>query len=177
MNRQSRQIFEFGNFRLDVERARLTKDGELVSLAPKAVSLLTILVKHHGRAVEKEELMETIWPGLVVEDSNLTQTVHILRKAISKHSDSNITIETLPRFGYRLIADIRECSREFSNDGAELVTQPIPPPVTFESQVNPPRVTEEQKLSVGETNTGFFRSLQKYLLVWLQKRIMKVSLE
>lgn len=177
MNRQSRQIFEFGNFRLDVERVRLTKDGELVSLAPKAVSLLTILVKHHGRAVEKEELMETVWPGLVVEDSNLTQTVHILRKAISKHSDGNITIETLPRFGYRLIADVHECSREFSNDGAELVTQPTTPPVVFEPQTNPQRVIEEQKLSVGETNTGVFRSLQKYLLVWLQKRIMKVSLE
>lgn len=69
---KNRQIFEFGHFRLDVERIRLTRDGELISLPPKAVTLLAVLMNHQGRAVEKEELIETIWPGMTVEDSNLT---------------------------------------------------------------------------------------------------------
>ena len=117
MGRRARQFFEFGQFRLDVERTRLIRDGEIVSLPPKAVSLLLILLQHAGRAVEKEELIETIWPDTVVEDSNLTQTIHLLRKAIGKYQDSDIFIETLPRFGYRLIADVRE----FLSEGEELL--------------------------------------------------------
>ena len=116
MAKRARQFFEFGQFRLDVERARLIRDGEIVSLPPKAISLLLILLQHVGRAVEKEELIETLWPDTVVEDSNLTQTVHLLRKAIGKYQDSDIFIETLPRFGYRLIADVRE----FMSEGEEL---------------------------------------------------------
>lgn len=116
MGRRARQFFEFGQFRLDVERTRLSRDGEIVSLPPKAISLLLILLQHAGRAVEKEELIETIWPDTVVEDANLTQTIHVLRKAIGKYQDSDIFIETLPRFGYRLIADVRE----FMSEGEEL---------------------------------------------------------
>lgn len=116
MGRRARQFFEFGQFCLDVERTRLLREGEIVPLPPKAVSLLLILLQHAGRAVEKEELIEAIWPDAVVEDSNLTQTMHVLRKAIGKYQDSDIFIETLPRFGYRLIADVRE----FMSEGKEL---------------------------------------------------------
>lgn len=112
MAKRPRLFFEFGQFHLDVERSRLIRDGELVSLPPKAVTLLLILLKHTGRAVEKEELMEALWPNGVVEDSNLTQTVHLLRKALGKYPDSDTYIETLPRFGYRLVADVREQYRE-----------------------------------------------------------------
>jgi len=108
MVKRPRLFFEFGQFHLDVERSRLIRDGELVSLPPKAITLLLILLKHSGRAVEKEELIESLWPNGVVEDSNLTQTVHLLRKALGKYPDSDTYIETLPRFGYRLVADVRE---------------------------------------------------------------------
>lgn len=126
MSRRARQFFEFGQFRLDVERTRLIRDGEIVSLPPKAISLLLILLQHAGRAVEKEELIETIWPDTVVEDSNLTQTVHVLRKAIGKYQDSDIFIETLPRFGYRLIADN---VREFMSESEELARRPTLDPL------------------------------------------------
>lgn len=126
MGRRARQFFEFGQFRLDVERTRLIRDGEMVSLPPKAIALLLILLNHAGRAVEKEEIIETLWPDTVVEDSNLTQTVHLLRKAISKYQDSEVFIETLPRFGYRLIADN---VREFMSEGEELARRPTLDPV------------------------------------------------
>ncbi len=105
---------------MDVERSRLIRDGQLVPLPSKALTLLLTLLKHSGRAVEKEDLMEIVWPDSVVEDSNLTQTVHLLRKAIGKYSDSELFIETLPRFGYRLVADVREIWRE----GLKLAPQP-----------------------------------------------------
>lgn len=165
MNKQ-RQIFEFGQFRLDVERSRLTTDGELVSLPPKAVSLLTILLKHQGRAVEKEELMQTIWPDMIVEDSNLTQTVHILRKSLGKFPDSNIMIETLPRFGYRLIADVSVIYPDQEKSLAQASQ-----PANFHPYVG------EEAFSVGLTGKGFFYSLQKHLFLWLQKRLVKVSVK
>jgi DNA-binding winged helix-turn-helix (wHTH) protein len=140
MAKRARQFFEFGQFRLDVERTRLIREGEIVSLPPKAISLLLILLQHVGRAVEKEELIETLWPDTVVEDSNLTQTVHLLRKAIGKYQDSDIFIETLPRFGYRLIADVRE----FLSEGEELAGRrtfdPVEPiqPLTVTSAPDTP---------------------------------------
>lgn len=166
MSRHTRQIFEFSQFRLDIERSRLTRDGELVSLPPKAVSLLTILMQHQGRAVEKEELIETIWPDMVVEDSNLTQTVHILRKTLSKFPDSNISIETLPRFGYRLVAEVRECGSESEESVAKAIL-----PVADQSE------KIEERLSVNQTKNGFLHSLQKFLYLWLQKRLVKVGVE
>jgi DNA-binding winged helix-turn-helix (wHTH) protein len=144
MAKRARQFFEFGQFRLDVERTRLIREGEIVSLPPKAISLLLILLQHVGRAVEKEELIETLWPDTVVEDSNLTQTVHLLRKAIGKYQDTDIFIETLPRFGYRLIADVRE----FMSEGEELAgrrtfdpVEPIQPSTVFSA----PETTEPPK--------------------------------
>ena len=166
MSRHTRQIFEFSQFRLDIERSRLTRDGELVSLPPKAVSLLTTLLKHQGRAVEKEELMETIWPDMVVEDSNLTQTVHILRKTLSKFPDSNISIETLPRFGYRLVAEVRECGSEGEAQATQLLS------------VLPDKAKEiEERLSIGQPSKGWFHSVEKALFYFFQKRVMKVGTE
>lgn len=166
MGKSPRQVFEFGQFRLDVDRTRLTRDGELVSLPPKAVSLLAILLKHQGRAVEKEELIEAIWPDMVVEDSNLTQTVHILRKTLGKFPDCKITIETLPRLGYRLIAELDEVRSE----SAETVTAPGSP-VTIKPQ------EIESSLNTGQTKNGLFQSVQKQALLWLQKKLVKLGAE
>lgn len=107
MSKQPKQFFEFGPFRLDAERGRLTRSGEIVLLPPKAISLLLVLLKHQGQVVEKETILETVWPDTVVEDSNLTQTIHLIRKAISKNGASEPRIETLPKIGYRIIANAR----------------------------------------------------------------------
>lgn len=136
MNRQARQIFEFNQFRLDVERGRLFRDGEIIPLPPKAISLLQLLLEHQGRVVEKETILETVWPDTVVEDSNLTQTVHLLRKALGKNEGSEPRVETIPKVGYRLIAEARksyvqEKAREsgFQSDGpAKNSPAPVPEP-------------------------------------------------
>ncbi|MFN0111708.1 MAG: transcriptional regulator [Blastocatellia bacterium] len=139
----------------------MVRDGELVSLPPKAVLLLTTLLKHQGRAVEKEELMETIWPDMTVEDANLTQTVHILRKTLGKFPDSNITIETLPRFGYRLIAEVRE----HSGESEQPTTDPFPP-VTFQS------LEVKRPSWVSQTITRILQSSHKWLSLRLEKRLV-----
>lgn len=94
----------FGPFVLDRPRAELVREDLVVPLRPKAFSLLSFLVAHAGRVVSKEELLEAVWPGLVVTDDSLTQCVHELRTALGEPGP--MLIRTLPRRGYRFDGDV-----------------------------------------------------------------------
>ncbi len=90
----------FGPFVLDRRRAALLRDGEAVSLSHRGYLLLEALLDARGEPVEKSSLIERAWPGLVVEDGNLTVQIAALRKALGEHGDAQIV--TVPRVGYRL---------------------------------------------------------------------------
>jgi DNA-binding winged helix-turn-helix (wHTH) protein/TolB-like protein/tetratricopeptide (TPR) repeat protein len=107
-----RRLYEFGDFRLDPVRHRLFRGGELVPLSPKAIEALTVLVQNPGRLLERETLMETLWPETIVEDANLTVAVSQLRKAINENGDLGEFIQTIPRIGYRFVGDVREVVQE-----------------------------------------------------------------
>ncbi|HYJ87396.1 MAG TPA: tetratricopeptide repeat protein [Pyrinomonadaceae bacterium] len=112
MTHQVRHLYEFGPFRLDPEKPCLWRDGEPVSLTPKAVETLLILVKHNGRLVEREQLMNAIWPNTFVEDGNLNFNVSVLRKALGTDEAGEQYIQTIPRHGYRFSAEVREVAEE-----------------------------------------------------------------
>lgn len=112
MSRQTRHLYEFGPFRLDPEKPCLWRDGELVSLTPKAVETLLVLVQQSGKLVEREQLMNAIWPDTFVEDTNLNFNVSVLRKALGKNEDGEQYIKTFPRQGYRFSAQVREVTEE-----------------------------------------------------------------
>jgi Tol biopolymer transport system component/DNA-binding winged helix-turn-helix (wHTH) protein len=97
-------LLEFANFGLDTEERVLYRDGAIVSLPPKVLDVLCLLGKRQGSIVTKAELMETVWPDYFVEDSNLTQSIYSLRRALGKRSDGGEFIETIPRRGYRFVA-------------------------------------------------------------------------
>jgi TolB-like protein/DNA-binding winged helix-turn-helix (wHTH) protein len=101
-------IFEFGEFRLDGYGRRLWRGGERVQLPPKVFDLLVVLVENSGHIVTKEDLMNRIWADTFVEDANLTVNVAALRKALGKSPDGASYIETVPKYGYRFIADVIE---------------------------------------------------------------------
>lgn len=96
--------FRFGKYDLDCLRRRLTRDGVVVALKPKAFDLLQYLVENHGKLITKNELMEHIWPGQFVEDNNLTVQISSLRKAFQDNNDS--PIKTVPGVGYTFVADV-----------------------------------------------------------------------
>ena len=96
--------YEFGPFRLDAEQRLLFRDGRPVPLAPKVAETLLVLVESGGSLVTKDELMRRLWPDTFVEESNLTQNIFTLRKALT---ESSIYIETVPRRGYRFAGEIR----------------------------------------------------------------------
>jgi len=107
-----RRFYEFGSFRLDVNRHRLLRDGEVVPLSRKAIQTLTLLVQNPGKLLEREALMQAVWPGVTVEDANLTVAISHLRKALNHNGDAAEFIETIPRVGYRFVADICEVIEE-----------------------------------------------------------------
>ncbi len=144
MGRQTKKLFEFGPFRLDTERKQLLQAGQVVPLPPKAVAVLTVLLQRPGRVVEKQELLEIIWPDAMVEEANLTQTVYVLRKALSQNGNSQPLIETLPRLGYRLVAEVREVAEE---EIAPVIT----PWTAMSEQVSLPEETIEPHASATES--------------------------
>jgi TolB-like protein/DNA-binding winged helix-turn-helix (wHTH) protein/Flp pilus assembly protein TadD len=101
-----RDVYEFAAFRLEVRRRRLLRGGEVVALPPKALETLIVLVEHRDRVVDKDELMTCLWPDTVVEEANLSQHVFTIRKALGERPGEQRFIATVPRRGYRFVADV-----------------------------------------------------------------------
>lgn len=96
-------IHEFGPYRLDADAGMLFRGSEPVALGRRAVTLLRLLVERAGAPVSKDALMEAAWPGLAIEESNLTVQIAALRKTFAGIDGSKAWIETLPRRGYRYV--------------------------------------------------------------------------
>ena len=97
-------VYRFGPFVLDVTDRSLKRDGVPVPLTPKLFDLLVALVEGAGRLVEKETLLKKVWPDVAVEEGNLTKGVFSLRQLLDP--DSSRYIETIPKRGYRFIAQV-----------------------------------------------------------------------
>ncbi|PWT94468.1 MAG: hypothetical protein C5B55_02705, partial [Blastocatellia bacterium] len=112
MSKPYRHVYEFGPFRLDPEKHRLSRDGEPVHLSPKALETLVVLVQNAGKLLEREALIEAVWANTFVEDANLTVAISNLRKALGQTDEAVEYIETIPRVGYRFVAEVRETHEE-----------------------------------------------------------------
>jgi DNA-binding winged helix-turn-helix (wHTH) protein/TolB-like protein/tetratricopeptide (TPR) repeat protein len=112
MSKQSKQFYEFGPFQIDVAERMLLREGAVVPLPPKAFDTLLVLVENRGHLLEKEELMHRLWPETFVEEANLPNNISLLRKALGDDSGRHLYIETVPRRGYRFVAEIAESTTE-----------------------------------------------------------------
>jgi DNA-binding winged helix-turn-helix (wHTH) protein len=101
----------FDRFVVDRAKRRLLFDGKPVVLNGKVFDLLLILASSHGAALSRETLYDSLWPHTVVEDGNLSQTIHLLRRSLDPTGDGRSYIETIPRFGYRFVKDVREVTK------------------------------------------------------------------
>ncbi len=119
MSKEPFNCYEFGSYRLDPNEGRLWRNGEPVPLTPKAFATLVALVQRSGRLVEKDELMKLLWPDSFVEESNLNQHVWTLRKTLGENKAGNEYIETVPKRGYRFMAEVQELGHE----GFEVVAE------------------------------------------------------
>ena len=112
MSKEAHHRYEFGSFRLETVERTLLRDGQPVPLPPKVFDTLLLLVQKSGRVVEKNELMQKLWPDTFVEESNLTQNVFTLRRVLGGAHDQHAYIETVPKRGYRFVADVRQVELE-----------------------------------------------------------------
>jgi DNA-binding winged helix-turn-helix (wHTH) protein/Tol biopolymer transport system component len=117
--------YRFLDFELSEEDFTLSRKDQRIALEPKALSVLTMLVSRAGHLVDKQALLESVWPKTFVEENTLTRTIGILRRELGDSSRDSKIIETMPTRGYRFIAPV------------EIVPQSSPPP----SQAAP---TEEE---------------------------------
>src|SRR5262245_50899436 len=111
------RFYEFGPFRVDSVKYVLTRDGEVAPLNLKAFEILLALIENRGQVLEKNELLQRVWPDTVVEENNLARNISALRKALDEHPNEHQYILTVPGRGYRFVASVREvdgASEEFN---------------------------------------------------------------
>ena len=108
------RFYEFDRFRIDTKRHLLMRDGGPIAIKAKALDTLVLLVQHAGRLLEKDELMNRLWPDTAVEEANLTQNIFEVRKALGEVPGEQRFIATVARRGYRFVAEVRAIGDEAS---------------------------------------------------------------
>lgn len=126
------QLYEFGPFRLVPADRLLLRNGQSISLPPKAFDILVVLIQRSGHLVDKQQLIESVWPGVFVEEGNISVMIHALRKAFGTNGGDRKYIETVSKRGYRFVAEVRLIEAE-----------PLPPIKPIRSELG----TEEIALS------------------------------
>lgn len=105
---------QIGNLQFHVASHELSGDGVITRLEPRAAGLLHYLALRAGQPVSRTELLEALWPGMVVSDEALTNAVNKLRRAFGDDRTNPRVIETIPKAGYRLIAHVQSCTNTTS---------------------------------------------------------------
>jgi eukaryotic-like serine/threonine-protein kinase len=104
---KTRQLYEFGPFRVDPEKELLLREEETVPIAPKAFQVLLVLIRQNKQVVTKDDLMKAIWPDTFVEEANLSRNIFLLRKALGENPQVHQYIVTVPGRGYRFAEDVQ----------------------------------------------------------------------
>lgn len=113
-------MYQFGPFRLDAAQGLLSTPAGEITLAPKAFDTLRVLVESAGTVLSKRELLDRVWPATYVDENNLAQNISLVRKALSAADPSAEYVQTIPRRGYRFVAEV---GREDARPAIEAVTR------------------------------------------------------
>lgn len=135
----AQSIYRFDDVLVDCENYRIRKREETRALGPRAFDLLIYLITQRGRVVDKQELFEQVWKETFVTDNALTKAVKEIRRALGDDTDAPRYIETVPRRGYRFIAELLEAAS--ANPAAPLADALpallAPPPGAADETVTP----------------------------------------
>lgn len=100
----------------------MRRDGAANGALPeKAFQTLVHLVRHGGRLLTKEELLAAVWPDTIVEENNLGKAIHAIRRCLGERTGEQKYIETVPKHGYRFVAEVRR----ISDASAHPLTDPV----------------------------------------------------
>ena len=114
MSEQEKELYEFGQFRLDVAERFLARSAtnERVQLSEKAFETLCILVRNAGHLVKKDELLNQVWADSFVEENNLNKSIHAVRRALGEKPGEQQFIETVKKHGFRFVVEVRRVEEE-----------------------------------------------------------------
>jgi pimeloyl-ACP methyl ester carboxylesterase/DNA-binding winged helix-turn-helix (wHTH) protein len=112
MSGPAKRIFLFDDFQVDARERILFKGNREVPLTPKVFDTLLVLLENSSHVLSKKELMQQVWPDSFVEENNLAQNISILRKALGRGNDGEHYIQTVPKRGYRFVANVRSNAGE-----------------------------------------------------------------
>ncbi len=113
----------------------------MIRLTPKAFDLLLVLVEERGKTVEKDELLDRVWPGTAVEENNLNQNITALRKSLGDSRQESQYIATISGIGYRFVAEVRRVEEEGFTQSRKDETEDAK-----EEQVHPPSVVRPSRV-------------------------------
>src|SRR6267143_4143285 len=113
----SGRLWRFADYEFDELRRELRVKGRALELESKPLDILLQLLLHAGEVVTKEELLESVWPDVMVVDGSLATAVSKLRKALG--DEEHPIIVTVPRVGYRLAVPVY-CKTVAAPSGPEL---------------------------------------------------------
>lgn len=121
--------YQFGAFQFDVASQRLLCGEEIIPLPPKAAALLHLFLESRGAVLRKDDIFAALWPNETVEETNLTRTIYLLRKTLTQQAPEAQFIETLPKIGYRFLAEAHELP---SPEMTRAVSPPLATPPSLE---------------------------------------------
>jgi TolB-like protein/cytochrome c-type biogenesis protein CcmH/NrfG len=132
VNETNPLCYRFDDVVIDCENFRIQKDGVRQTLTPRGFDVLLFLIEKRERVVEKQELFEQIWKESFVTDNALTRVIKEIRRAIGDDADAPRYIETIPKRGYRFIAELKPLSDRaaiLQPDKQTVTTEPRPIPI------------------------------------------------
>jgi DNA-binding winged helix-turn-helix (wHTH) protein len=106
MTEQKGLIFRFGEFEVREGEFCLLRDGQTISVEPKAFRVLLYLLRNPHRLVTKDELLDAVWQETSVSENSLTRAVALLRRLLGDDTREPRYIATVPTVGYRFVADV-----------------------------------------------------------------------
>jgi DNA-binding winged helix-turn-helix (wHTH) protein len=107
MNQQKQGISRIDGYVIDADRRLILAADDEVEIQPRAFDLLVYLLENRDRAVSKEELLESIWPGQFISESVMSSAVMKARKGVGDDAHSQSVIKTLHGYGYRFVAELK----------------------------------------------------------------------
>src|SRR5262244_512062 len=116
----SADVARFGTFRVDFRAGELLKNGRKIRLQDQPLQVLAMLLESPGEVVTREELRQKLWPGdtFVDFDHGLNNAINRLQEGLSDSADTPRFIETLPRRGYRFVAEVHRAAESPPVEGA-----------------------------------------------------------
>jgi DNA-binding winged helix-turn-helix (wHTH) protein/tetratricopeptide (TPR) repeat protein len=163
MSRENKELYEFGDFRLDVAERKLCRlSGKMNGLLPeKAFQTLVYLIRNSGTLVGKQELLSAVWPDTIVEENNLGKAIHAIRQHLGEKGGANSYIETVPKHGYRFIAEVKRIEID-KEDNAPFVSSSVE---SKHSATGQPSNMQAETLPAGRSNSYSFAVIAAIVVI------------